>query len=144
MMLRMTTGDALTAKQVYDIWTIRDAVFAVEQRVDEADADGIDLLATTTHLCLGDDDGLASYLRVQAAGGTPRIGRVCTRRDQRRRGLSGRLLREVVQRWGAEEVCLSAQAQLEHWYEGFGFRRTGPDFMEAGIVHVPMARSPRR
>jgi len=143
MTLRVIAGDALTAKDVYDIWRIRDAVFAVEQRVDEADADGIDLLPTRTHLCLGDAQGLASYLRVHPADGTPRIGRGCTRRDLRRRGLSGRLVR-VVRRWGAEEIRLNAQAHLEHWYQGFGFSRTGPDFMEAGIVHVPMARPPQR
>ena len=31
MSLRCVTGDALTAQDVYDIWKIRDAVFAVEQ-----------------------------------------------------------------------------------------------------------------
>ncbi|WP_456697239.1 GNAT family N-acetyltransferase [Aeromicrobium sp. P5_D10] len=29
---------------------------------------------------------------------------------------------------------------MEKWYESFGYARTGPDFDEAGIDHVPMTR----
>jgi ElaA protein len=64
MSVRCVTGEALTAQDVYDIWKIRDAVFAVEQQVEEEDVDGRDLLPTTTHLWLQDADGPISYLRV--------------------------------------------------------------------------------
>ena len=57
MSIRCVQGDELTAQDVYDIWRIRDAVFAVEQQVEDTDADGRDLLATTSHFWLADADG---------------------------------------------------------------------------------------
>ncbi len=144
MSIRCKRGDELTAQDVYDIWKIRDAVFAVEQRVEEEEVDGRDLLPTTSHLWLADADGPTSYLRVYATGTEPRrVGRVCTRRDQRGRGLSAQLMTEVHRLWGDEPLLLHAQAHLEAWYEALGYRRSGADFDEAGIVHVPMTRPAR-
>ena len=143
MSIRCLQGDELTAQDVYDIWRIRDAVFAVEQQVDDNDVDGRDLLPTTSHLWLADADGPTSYLRIYVEDdGTRRIGRVCTRRDQRGQGLSGQLMAEVHRRWGDEKLVLNAQAYLERWYESFSYRRTGANFDDAGIDHVPMAREP--
>jgi ElaA protein len=143
MTILCKSGDQLTAQDVYDIWRIRDAVFAVEQQVEDEDVDGRDLLPTTWHLWLADADGPTSYLRVVAPDDGPRrIGRVCTRRDQRGRGLSAQLMAEVHRRWAGEALVLNAQAYLEAWYASFGYRRTGDDFDEAGILHVPMARDP--
>jgi ElaA protein len=49
---------------------------------------------------------------------------------------------DVHRRWGHEPLQLNAQAHLEAWYESFGYRRTGENFDDAGIDHVPMAREP--
>lgn len=143
MNIRCVPGDELTAQEVYDIWRIRDAVFAVEQQVEDEDPDGRDLLAIASHLWTEDADGITSYLRVYVdETGTRRIGRVCTRRDQRGQGLSGQLMAEVHRLWGDAPLQLNAQAHLESWYEAFGYRRTGDDFDDAGILHVPMTREP--
>lgn len=139
MQVHVVSGEQLTAQDVYDIWKIRDAVFAVEQRCDEADVDGRDLHSTTTHLWFADSSP-TSYLRVYTEDGVRHLGRVCTRRDQRGQGLSGRLLREAHDRWGAEAIVLNAQAHLEDWYASFGYVRSGPNVVEAGIDHVPMVR----
>ncbi|MCW2830090.1 MAG: family N-acetyltransferase [Aeromicrobium sp.] len=140
MTIRTVVGDRLTAQDVYDIWKIRDAVFAVEQKCDEEDVDGRDLLTTTTHLWTADADGPTSYLRAYVEHGVRHVGRVCTRRDQRGRGLSGRLVAECTRLWGDGQIVLNAQAHLEQWYGTFGYVRSGDNFMEAGIDHVPMAR----
>jgi ElaA protein len=141
--IRCLRGDELSAQDVYDIWRIRDAVFAVEQQVEDNDVDGRDLLHTTTHFWMADAEGPTTYLRVVVDDdGTRRIGRVCTRRDQRGQGLSGQLMVEVHRRWGDHTLLLNAQAHLEGWYESFGYRRTGDNFDDAGIDHVPMAREP--
>ena len=136
------TGTDLSAQDVHDIWKIRDAVFAVEQRCDEIDVDGRDLLPTTTHLWLADDDGITSYVRSYVEYDVRHVGRVCTRRDQRGRGLSGRLVAECTRRWGTAALVLNAQAHLEDWYGLHGYVRTGDNFVEAGIDHVPMIRRP--
>jgi ElaA protein len=137
---RVVNGDELTAKDVYDIWRIRDQVFAFEQHVEDTDVDGRDLLAATTHFWLSDDEGPTSYLRVYVADGIRHIGRVCTRKDQRGQGLSAELMAEVARLWGDEELQLNAQAHLEQWYVKLGYVRSGDDYDEAGIVHTPMVR----
>lgn len=137
--IRTVTGDALTAQDVYDIWTIRDAVFAFEQHVEDIDPDGRDLLPTTTHMWLADDQGPTSYLRVLDDGHI-HLGRVCTRRDQRGLGLAGQLMAESTRLWGHRDIILNAQSHLEQWYESFGYARSGEDFDDAGIQHTPMAR----
>jgi len=142
MTIRTVAGDDLTAQDVYDIWKIRDAVFAVEQQCDEVDVDGRDLLAATTHLWFADDEGPTSYLRAYVEDGVRHVGRVCTRKDQRGRGLSAKLVTECTRLWGAEPIVLNAQAHLESWYGRFGYVRSGENFMEAGIDHVPMTRTP--
>lgn len=134
-------GDELSAAEVYAIWRIRDAVFAVEQQCDEPDVDGVDLLPTCTHVWLADDAGLTSYLRTFTTdAGLRKVGRVATRADARGRGRSSRLMRAVLARWGGDDIALGAQAYLHDWYAGFGFERSGENFMEAGIEHVPMLR----
>lgn len=139
---RAVTGDQLTAQDVYDIWRIRDAVFAVEQQCDEEDVDGRDLLPATAHLWFADDAGPTSYLRSFVEQGVRHVGRVCTRKDQRGLGLSGRLVEECARLWGDDVIVLNAQAHLEGWYGRFGYVRSGENFMEAGIDHVPMTRQP--
>jgi ElaA protein len=141
--VRVVAGDQLTAQDVYGIWRIRDAVFSVEQRCEVEDVDDRDLLPATTHFWTEDAGGPTSYLRVYVADdGERRIGRVCTRRDQRGRGLSTALMHEVHRLWGGDRLGLNAQAYLERWYEGFGYQRCGENFIEAGIPHVPMRRVP--
>jgi len=140
MTIRCLRGDELSAADVYAIWKIRDAVFAFEQHVDDVDVDDLDLRADTIHLWSSDDDGPTSYLRALGGNGYVKIGRVCTRKDMRGKGLSGQLMTEVSRRFGRGILKLNAQAYLERWYERFGYVRSGPNFDEAGIDHVPMTR----
>lgn len=135
-------GDELSAADVYAIWTIRDAVFAFEQHVEDVDPDGLDLRADTIHLWVGDGTVATSYLRILQGDGHLKIGRVCTLKDLRGNGLSGQLVAEVSARFGDGVLKLNAQAYLERWYERFGYVRTGANFDEAGIDHVPMIRPP--
>jgi ElaA protein len=139
--IHAVTGDELTAHDVYDIWKIRDAVFAVEQQCDEPDVDGRDLLSTTTHLWFADADGPTSYLRSFVEDDVRHVGRVCTRANQRGKGLSGALVAECARLWGHDVIVLNAQAYLEPWYRRFGYVRSGENFLEAGIDHVPMTRA---
>lgn len=138
---RCLHGAELCAADVYAIWKIRDAVFAFEQHVDDVDVDDLDLRADTIHLWSSDESGLTSYLRILGGDGYLKVGRVCTRKDMRGQGLSGRLMAEVSKRFGDGILILNAQAYLERWYESFGYERSGDNFDEAGIDHVPMVRT---
>jgi ElaA protein len=81
-------------------------------------------------------------LRVLDDGAERAIGRVATAVGWRGRGLAARLVEEALTTYGGGPVHLGAQAYLEGWYERFGFRRSGPGYVEDGIPHVPMRREP--
>ncbi len=66
-----------------------------------------------------------------------------TARAARGQGLAGVLLQDVVdEHGGSRRLVLDAQAHLEGWYARWGFAPAGPGFLEDGIPHVPMARTP--
>ena len=73
-------------------------------------------------------------------GGDRSIGRVVTARDARGRGLSARLVQEAITLCAGHAVDIGAQTYLEGWYARFGFVRTGPDYDEDGVMHLPMRR----
>jgi ElaA protein len=37
-------------------------------------------------------------------------------------------------------IDIGAQTHLQGWYARFGFARTGPDYDEDGVMHLPMRR----
>lgn len=138
------SGPQLSAREVYEVWRIRDLVFSVGQRICDPECDEIDLAADCTHAWLTDpalpDGQLASYLRSYRRADGRHIGRVATRSEVRHRGLSTRLIQAVIERWGHESLVIAAQAHLERWYADFGFVVTGDPYVEADIPHLPMAR----
>lgn len=126
---------------VYRIARLRTDVFVHEQRiVDEEELDGRDLEPATTLWWVEEDGEVVSTLRVLGGGSPPHIGRVATAKTARGRGLAAQLLVAALAEI-ADTVEISAQAYLETWYTRFGFVRTGPSYLEAGIDHVPMVHA---
>ena len=71
------------------------------------------------------------------------VGRIVTRADVRSRGIGGHILSTAIgllEARGATSVLLKAQSHLADWYARFGFEVSGPEYVEDGIPHVPMAR----
>lgn len=137
---------ALDAATAYAIWRLRSEVFVVEQDCVYLDLDGEDAEPTTLHWWVpgGAPGQVAAYLRVLAdQPDEARIGRVVTAPLRRGEGLAGALVAAAVADLaarGTPRVAIHAQSHLEEWYGGFGFRRTGAEFLEDGIPHVPMVR----
>ncbi len=128
----------LSARTFHDIVRLRLDTFVVEQGCAYHELDGRDLLDTTEHAWIEIDGELVCYLRVyQGADGTTSIGRVVTSPRRRGRGLASLLMRHALGR-ADRPVRVDAQAQLADWYASLGFTRSGPDFVEDGIVHTPM------
>ena len=140
--LRRAVFAELTPHQVYDLCRLRVDVFVVEQRCPYPELDGRDTEAATVHLWYEVDGGIVATLRVLDEGGMRVIGRVATAAGHRGRGLAAGLLDAALQLCGDAPVRLGAQAHLEGWYARFGFRRSGPGYVEDGIPHVPMRRDP--
>jgi ElaA protein len=96
------------------------------------------------HLWLESDGEVAATIRLLDDGASRAIGRVATATTFRGQGLAARLIEEGIALCGEVPITLGAQAHLEGWYERFGFRRSGPGYVEDGIPHVPMRREPQR
>jgi len=143
LQLHVARPSTLDAQTLYRILQLRTAVFVVEQRCPYPELDGRDLEPTAEWLWATEEDRLLATLRTLAEpDGTVRIGRVATDPAARSRGIAGRLVAFALDRLGdTVEVVLDAQSPLEGWYRRFGFRRSGPEFVEDGIPHVPMRRA---
>lgn len=72
-----------------------------------------------------------------------KLERFAVLEDARGRGYGRRLVQHLIAEAagaGFAVQMLHAQAHLEDFYRGFGFRPVGEEFMEAGIPHVMMVR----
>jgi ElaA protein len=137
--------DELDSRTLYRILRLRSEVFVVEQACVYLDLDGRDVEPGTLHLWADPDPSsptVAAALRVLTErDGSRRIGRVVTAAGHRGLGFAGTLMDHALKLIPAHAaVILDAQAGLEAWYEHWGFERSGDDFVEDGIVHVPMRR----
>ncbi|WP_246180125.1 GNAT family N-acetyltransferase [Kocuria coralli] len=134
------TPQNMTAVQMQRALQLRVSVFVAEQGIVCEEIDDLDRAETTEHIWLEADGAVVSVLRLLLDGPVIRIGRVATHAAHRRRGYSDRLMRVALDRAAdaGRPVEIHAQAYLERWYEKFGFERTGPDFLEEGVDHVPM------
>ena len=139
--LRQEPFGALTPYEVYALCRLRVDVFVVEQQCPYPELDGRDLEPATVHLWFEAEGRVAATIRVLDDGAGRAIGRVATAADFRGRGLAARLIEEGIALCDGVPVTLGAQAHLESWYERFGFRRSGPGYVEDGIPHVPMLRA---
>ena len=140
--LRRARFAELTPFEVYGLCRLRVDVFVVEQECAYPELDGRDVEPATEHLWFESDGQVAATIRVLDDGATRAIGRVATAAGFRGLGLAARLIEEGIAICGDTPITLGAQAHLEGWYERFGFRRSGPGYVEDGIPHVPMRREP--
>jgi ElaA protein len=140
--LRQARFAELTPFEAYGLCRLRVDVFVVEQECAYPELDGRDVEPATVHLWFESDGEVAATIRLLDDGATRAIGRVATAARFRGQGLAARLIEEGITLAGDVPVTLGAQAHLEGWYERFGFRRSGPGYVEDGIPHVPMRREP--
>ena len=125
---------------------IRERVFVEEQQCPPPEEwDGFD--AEARHVLLLADGRPAGAARWRVAShdgrAAAKLERFAILPPYRGLGLGRALVAWTAadaQRAGFAHQVLHAQAHLEAFYGQFGFARTGPDFWEAGIRHVPMAR----
>jgi predicted GNAT family N-acyltransferase len=140
--LRRSPFAELTPFEVYGLCRLRVDVFVVEQECPYPELDGRDVEPSTVHVWFEQDGDILATIRVLDDGATRAIGRVATAKGARGQGLAARLMEEGLALCAGFPVTLGAQAHLEGWYERFGFRKSGPGYVEDGIPHVPMRREP--
>jgi len=138
-LLREARFADLSPASLYGILRLRVDVFVVEQNCPYPELDGRDTEPATVHLWHEAADGtVLSTIRVLSNGEDRAIGRVATAAGARGRGLSAELVRRGIELCEGRTIDIGAQAYLESWYERFGFVRSGPDYLEDGILHLPM------
>ncbi len=130
--------EALDISAAYEVWRLRQQVFVVEQACPYPDLDGRDDEPGTRHVLLRDGVRLVGYARVLDDGATWRIGRVVLAEEARGRGLADTLMQTALDVCPDRDIVLDAQTPLAPWYEKFGFEITGEEFLEDGILHLPM------
>ncbi|GIF36023.1 GNAT family N-acetyltransferase [Actinoplanes xinjiangensis] len=138
--LRVASFRDLDTTTLYEILKLRSEVFVVEQECAYLDPDGRDTEPGTRHVWFAQGKKVRAYLRILSDHGVERIGRVVTAPEARGAGLAGRLITEAITVIGNRPSVLDAQAHLAGFYGRFGYVVDGPEFLEDGIPHVPMAR----
>ena len=138
--IRDQSFDKFDALALYALLRLRVDVFVVEQECPYPELDGRDLEPTTRHVWIDEGGMPVACLRLLAEpDGSHRSSRVATAADQRHQGLAG-LLVDHVMATTPGRLVLDAQTYLEPWYVEHGFARTGDEFTDDGIPHVPMER----
>ena len=139
----------LAVADLYEMLALRQQVFVLEQTCLYPDIDGLDPGA---HHLLGwrTVDGkreLAATLRCLAPGAKydeMSLGRVVTSPSVRGTGLGRELVAQGIacaeRLHPGHAIRIGAQAHLETFYAGFGFRTVSAPYDEDGILHIDMLR----
>lgn len=138
----------LSLQQLYDLLALRAEVFVVEQDCPYQDLDGKD--QQCLHILGTNADGsLVATARIVPAGlsyADVALGRIVTSPKVRRTGAGKQLmtysLEEIIARYGAVPVVMSAQCYLLAFYGSFGFKPQGEEYLEDGIPHMHMRLQP--
>ena len=145
--LRRSWALDLDAATLYELLRLRVDVFVVEQACPYGELDGRDLEERARHYWLtghGEPAAVLGTLRLlKEPDGGYRIGRLCTAKTARGRGLGKQLMDAVIAEIGDGACVLDAQEHLADFYRGYGFEATGPAYDWDGVAHLPMRRPAR-
>jgi len=134
----------LPTSTFYELLRLRVDVFVVEQACPYAELDGRDLEDGTRHFWLGGNGRpepvLGCVRLLREPDGEFRIGRLCTARSVRGRGLGRQLMDAALAEVGDRACVLDAQEHLAGFYREYGFRQVGESYDWDGVAHVPMRR----
>lgn len=146
MEVKVKTFNELTNRELHDILQLRSEVFVVEQDCVYQDIDGKDNQAL--HVFGYKNKELITYTRCFPPGAyfeQASIGRVVVRSDERKHGYGHQIMEAsmiaIKEKYGTEEIKLSAQTYLVEFYRSHGFEPTGDEYLEDGIPHIAMIKA---
>ena len=135
--------NALSPKQLFEIYKLRSEIFIVEQNCAYQDVDDIDLISK--HLMIIENGVLSAYARLVPPGGTykePAIGRVVVKKSFRGKDLGKLLMQQAIDQlqdtYKDLDLVLSAQSYLLKFYSDLGFKTEGEEYLEDNIPHTKM------
>ena len=135
--------NSISKDELYDVLSLRQRVFIIEQDCFYEDLDYSDQDAN--HLLLYKDNKLIAYSGVFPPGikyDAASIGRIVTDLDYRGRGYGKIITQESIQflknNFPESDISISAQYRLVDFYENLGFEREGNVYLEDNIDHIKM------
>ncbi len=136
---------SLSLEELYQIIEARERIFVVEQKLSYVDCDHFDQKAL--HLMGIQNGKMVAYLRLFAPGVKIKeasLGRVLVIKEARGYGFGKELtftgLSKIKEFFGDGPVRISAQAYLEKFYSGFGFKTVSDVYLEENTPHLKMLR----
>ena len=139
------TFNQLSKEELYELLSLRQSIFVVEQKSWYLDADGLD--NCSLHLLIKLNDVLLGYLRLlppKIKYDTPSIGRIAILENYRGNKIGSRLVKEGIQKsletFSTHSLTISAQEYLIKFYEDHGFKVFGEVYDEDGIPHIQMVK----
>ena len=138
---------SLNTDQLYRLLQLRSEVFVVEQDCVYQDIDGKDKKAL--HVLGTVEGNIVAYTRIFKPGDyleKAAIGRVVVAPDFRKRDFGKAIMQAsiaaVENHFNTTAIGLSAQTYLLNFYNDLGFSALGETYLEDGIPHIYMERSP--
>ena len=138
--MTITVQPVSTRDELEDAFDIRRKVFIEEQQVtEELEFDGKD--DGSRHFLAVKDGTPIGTFRLVFLKDTAKLQRFAVLKRYRKSGV-GHLMMEsalkAIKHEGCKEIVLDAQIRVRAFYERFGFKAEGGEFMDAGIPHVKM------
>lgn len=135
--------NSISKDQLYDVLSLRQRVFIIEQKCFYEDLDYFD--EDAHHLLLYKDKDLIGYSRVFPPGikyDSASIGRIVTDIKSRGEGIGKSITLESIEfiknKFPKFNISISAQFRLVNFYEDLGFQIEGSVYLEDGIDHIKM------
>ena len=133
----------LSRVELYEVLKIRQEVFIIEQNCHYLDADGYDQYAR--HLFCSKDNKIIAYMRIVNSGviyDHISFGRILVDKKNRKQGLGREIIQKGLNLFSKDEtIVMSAQVYLKKFYQEFGFKCVGSEYLEDDIVHIKMVRN---
>ncbi len=126
-------------------FAIRRKVFIEEQQIPEDEEyDEFDTLgAACEHILVYFNGQPIGTGRLRVVDGYGKLERICILQAFRKYGLGKVIiqkLEEMTREKGLMKSKLNAQVYAEGFYEKYGYKRTGEEFMDGGIPHILMKK----
>lgn len=114
---------------------VKEQEYPIELEFDEADEN-------CWHLVLTDDEkAIATARLLKLSEGVFKPGRIAVLKAYRGKNIGAELLTLIIEKakeMGAKELHIGAQTYAVGFYEKFGFKTTGEEYMDEHIPHIDM------
>ncbi len=135
--------NSLSNLDLYNLLQLRVSVFVVEQNCAYPEIDGLD--PDALHLVARNKAEIVGCLRLinDESKEQIRLGRIVVAAKYRSKKLGELLIKSGIAKArdldATRRIVISAQSQLQQYYEGFGFKPISNLYLEDGIQHLDMA-----